>query len=170
MISLKKQEKPFIPKHADVRPFRDDNYLFEIHKYDRSKNLNNLIYLQNGTPFSILMDFGIDIEPIRQKYTCPHTGMDFFSLVPMYIMSDDIQKYSKLEFSEMTLDKEWNWSQDFDEKDNKPYYDKIFRTMVGTGYTSFASSWDGSNSEEVLGIELENGDILVCLTWFWYNK
>lgn len=170
MTKIKHQNKQFIPELGDISPFVDSKFLFEIKEWDRDKNLNNLMSLGNGTPFSVLMDLGIDIGPLRQKYTCPHTGMDFFSLVPMYIMSNNIQKYREKQFSDMVLDSEWNWMQDFDDKTNKPYYDKIYKSMIGTGYTAYTSSWDGSNSEEIVGVELDNGDILVCLTWQWYNK
>lgn len=171
MIKIIKQTEQFKPDYGDLRPFNDNKYLFEIKDYDqKNRNLNNILWLGDGNVWTILMDMGIDISPLRQKYLCPHAGMEFFSLIPIYIMSDNVQKYSERAYSDMIMDTEWNWSQDFDEKNNEPYYGKIFKSMIGTGYQAFTSASDGSSGEKVLAVALDNGDILLCLTWIWYNK
>ena len=168
MISVIFQKEIFIPKSGDISPFDDESrYLMETPSKDTSKYLVPIGTIANGNPFKSISKLDINLASINQKYTCPHSEMDFYSLVPLYLLSDDLNKYP-VEFSGMSKDKEWNWDRCYNDKGY--LYDNIDKAMLGTGYTLWTNAGDGSNDYLTVAVELENGDKIICLTWNWFNK
>jgi hypothetical protein len=55
-----------------------------------------------------------------------------------------------------------------DESTRKPYvFEKI---LLGAGYTTGTSTYDGSNSIIRSSVELDDGNNLLVFVWEWYNK
>lgn len=71
--------------------------------------------------------------------------------------------------SRMAFDKDWQWNRAWSEKDGY-YYGDVVKAMLGTGYTTGTIWSDGDSYYTLAGIELENGDSIVCITHNWFNK
>ena len=168
MIKIISQKDLFNPKSGDIYPFDNDlKYLLTVPTKDISRYIVPIGTIGNGNPFKSISKLDIDLSSITQKYICPHTEMEFYSLVPLYLLSNNLDKYD-FEFSEISKDKEWNWDNCFDNKGYRS--DSIDRAMLGTGYTIWTNASDGSNDYITVAIELENKDKIICLTWNWFNK
>jgi len=169
-MKIKKQNKSFIPEIGDIYPFEDKYFLMKIPEKDESKYLSDVFTLSRGfTPFESLRELGIDTKDIEQKYTCPHSGLEFYSLIPYKLISTDLSIYMEETSSNaMAFDKEWQWDYEDHKELFKP--SRLISSMIGSGYTCLTNYNDGSGDYIKVAIELENGDYLICLTWEWFNK
>lgn len=110
------------------------------------------------------------------QYECPFTKKNYFGTIPLAIISDDIKKYiennSKIPLwkKEMLLD--YNYQRDyFNEKTPiEELQDDITIALMGPGYTTCCYPSDGSKSLTLSTIPMDNGDIMVCINYCWFNK
>lgn len=93
LLKVKKQKQRFKPELEDICPFNDDNILIPVPQKDETKYLSNLLTLRMGHPFEVLEKLNIDLSEIKQEYECPHTGMTFYALTPIYLISNDLSVY-----------------------------------------------------------------------------
>lgn len=168
-IKVKEQDIPLKTDIGNINPFYDENILCAIPTLDRSKFLNSILSLEEGSVFESLRKAGIDTSSFEQTYLCPYSGLEFYSLVPMFLISNDLSLYIKrTEFNDMAFDKEWMW--DRQDPNNLFNPSDLNKSMLGSGYTYGCNISDGSNQYLLVAIELDNGDKLICLTWEWFNK
>jgi len=173
MIEAIIQTNPFTPKIGDIHPFEYPNVLKNIPDKNEAKYLISIFSLGEQTFFSNLSKHNINTSSIKSAYECPHTKMNFHSLVPIFVITDDLSKYiTQTEFNPHLFDKEWQWHNNYDSDNEKYpfYFGKIVKAMLGTGYTYGCNANDGDNSLIEVAIELNNGDTIICVTWEWYNK
>lgn len=114
------------------------------------------------------------------SYKCPFNGYRHYSLIPVSILTEDPLYYIKLFhdvqdnvrslpwYTNMACDPTWNKDEEITETDQ--YLNSVIRCAMGSGYTQTFYPNDGHFSHDVLGIEIDNGDILLFLVMKWYNK
>lgn len=123
--------------------------------------------------------FGID-ELHFGKHKDPYTGYEVYSIVPVAVLTDNTEKYTNnLKIPDCVLFA-------FDSQCIKLAFgpikeqDKLIHPMfsitlvgshlMGTGYTSYCSMYDGSRECMPAKMKLSNGDWLFVWFWNWYNK
>lgn len=112
------------------------------------------------------------------NYKCPFNEYIHSSLSPVAILSDDPMQYINMKrdeecglpwWSEMACDPFFLKEDDKDVSIDT-YLTSIDKALLGPGYTYFFYPNDGSSYTSTIGIELENGDIILFLIKKWYNK
>lgn len=112
------------------------------------------------------------------SYRCPFNGFVHKSIIPVAILTDNpidyIRMYHKTEndkylpwYTEMACDPEWNKE---DVVNAASYLSGIERALIGPGYTEMFYPSDGSTYTTNIGIELENGDVILFALKEWFNK
>lgn len=132
--------------------------------------LNNLDY----NTFTVLDKLNIDTSYFDNfKYECPFTKRENYGVVPIVIVSDNIEKYlvdchqSK---KEMVLDMDFQ-KEYFNEKvPLENLINSITISLMGAGYTNGCYPSNGSKDVMLSTIPLNNGDVIVCVNYVWFNK
>jgi len=118
----------------------------------------------------------VDEVPNQQNfmYECPYIGNRHFWLLPIAIMSDDIQKYkSKVSdcwFKEMVFDFDFVSGNAPINEALEDGGSTLIKSFMGHGYTDGTLPNDGSGNRELITMKLDNGDYIVAISHIWYNK
>lgn len=177
MIKVKNQEKSLEFDDADIL-FDFTEYIREYSKEEvNSKKVLLLDYFSPNTWKALEKIENLDQEEIAKLkemsiYHCPYTDREYTSLIPTTIWTENPENYfegTNYYFKDMACDDEWNKSQ-YKEKIESIHLSKIQKLMIGSGYTSCTLMSDGSTGMDKFFIDLDNGDILECVIYLWYNK
>lgn len=126
--------------------------------------------LVDVNPWRALDDLNIDASELMTIYSCPHTATEYFPLIPVALLVNDIEAYRNCRFRfgpDYTLD--WEFHKHM-YKERVYEINDIQKIMLGTGYTSYTTFYDGHGRIEKKKINLDNGDALLTYFWEWYNK
>lgn len=114
------------------------------------------------------------------SYKCPFNGYRHYSLIPVSILTEDPLYYIKLFhdvqdnvrslpwYTNMACDPTWN--KDDAITDYQQFFTSVIRASLGSGYTEMFYPNDGGYGFGTVGIELDNGDIVLFVIMKWYNK
>ena len=131
-------------------------------------------------PFKALKNFVSNVDAYFNNfnYNCPITNKDFCAVIPYAIVSDNIAKYKELTVSE--TGKSIYIDMVFDVPFNREYFNKgtdvsdciddISTALLGPGYTMMCLPSDGMCAPKFVTVNLDNGDIVICIGLLWYNK
>jgi len=177
MTKIKKQGKSLEIDFADIL-FNYTDFIREYSYEDvKSKKVLLLDYFSPNTWKAIEKIEILDKEDFSKLkdmsiYECPYTDREYTSLIPTMIWTEDIEKYfngKNYYFKDMACDDDWNKSQ-YKEQIENINLSKIQKLMIGSGYTNCTLMSDGSTGLDKVFIDLDNGDILECVIYLWYNK
>lgn len=170
---------------------------FDFHNYELKKFDSYFLDIKKN-PFKNSLDLGyLSIKPLERlknivsdefldklykaaQYTCPFNGYRHHCIVPVSILTDNPLYYIKKHhvivddstrtpwYTDMACDPTWNKDEEITETDQ--YLSSVILCAMGSGYTQTFYPNDGHFSHDVLGIEIDNGDILLFLVMKWYNK
>lgn len=169
MINIIPAEKPYTPDIGDlVCDFNKKVSGYLTLQKSKSEKIIPLSLIDLN-PWNALRDLGIDCSCINVKYTCPYTKYEHFAIIPTaLIVNGDVKIYSKVRHwnPEFVLDWEWHKKMIPDRLN----LSKIEKILLGSGYTDGTNAHDGSGAIIECRVILDNGDMLHCHTWEWYNK
>lgn len=144
-------------------------------EFIEGNNLNPIPLSEFKTnPFKYLAKLGIDASLFKDAatYECPVLDIEYVSVVPIYLVTQDFSKYSIHDsYSEsrrqMLNDASWNqhW---FSEADHAKH--RFADLLLGSGYTDGFLPSDGGNDYALASFKLSNGDYLIVKTFTWFNK
>lgn len=127
----------------------------------------------NTNPVTALRKFDFDTTLLEaaSAYVCPILQQQFRSVVPLYLVTNDIKKYSPVKSLredriKMLDDTSWNMHW-FDENVKTG---RFVDCMLGPGYTSGFLPTDGFSDFVMASFKLSNGDYLLAKTFTWFNK
>jgi hypothetical protein len=137
-----------------------------------------LLRLQASPPMSgCLRDF-----EAASRYTCPYSNMEPWALVPLGILANDASLYREA----FTAPGTWSYVYDMVIEQGRERHleqqlggldvelvsvlGSLTLGMMGSGYTAECLSCDGDAQRNLVSVDLENGDKLVCVAWIWFNK
>lgn len=157
--------------------FGDERY---IGVFDKSMYKKSFIKLQNldYNPLEVLETLDIDKKFFEQfKYVCPITHMEFYGVIPLIILTENIEKYLLMakgenyykHYKDMYLDMDFQrayWNDKLNINDD--ILSKIELSMLGTGYKYMP--YDGMSSIKYCTIPMDNGDTMVCAAYIWFNN
>ena len=172
MIRVVKSGGPKL-KVGEILPFSNGHLLNELHidDFNQSKYLVPIIDIAEECPFLTLAKMKIDTYHISEMYECPHTQMEFYGFVPMYLITENLEKFLKpTSHNEILFDKEYQWGQHFKISSNEFIPCTIYEHMLGTGYTHGASRNDGMSTKRLFAMDLADGSTIIGLTHVWFNK
>lgn len=126
-------------------------------------------------PLFAMKQLGIDQSLIVQAatYECPYIEKDFVSVIPTYLVTDNLSKYDRYKegnYQQSTLDRmndaDWNlhWFSE------EPQSNRFIDCLIGPGYTTGFLPSDGSSGYTLASFKLSNGDYLIVKTFTWFNK
>lgn len=178
-VSIVAAEKPYIPENGDLlcdfgdaAHSRPSQYLeTPLKAYPKGQVMPLGIIHPN--PLQAATRLGIDTLPILSAYSCPYTGYEFWTIVPVAICSTNLKKKwgeavrAVYHSPELALDHDWHRRM---HKDEIFELSDIGRLLLGSGYTSSTGINDGSRSRRQTAVRLSNGDMLWVHFWEWYNK
>ncbi len=113
------------------------------------------------------MELGINPGGLRIRYKCPYTDYDFYGVVPVALISDDLKKYKIHGNTDYWFDYEYHeqmWG------DKRFELNNIQKLLLGSGYTLGTRVNDGSSSVRQTTVNLSNGDCLWVHFFEWHNK
>lgn len=177
MIKILKQTESFKGKYYSDGSYlgdfvyADDYLLGNFNKDLYKKDFFQLEHVSVNT-FSALEEIGVDVSYFDNfKYKCPFTGNKYFSVIPVIIVSDNISKYKDFfKHQEMALDVNYN-RKEFNEKiEPEELINSIMKFLIGPGYTISFYPSDGSIDLSLSTLQLDNGDVIVCVNNVWFNK
>lgn len=103
------------------------------------------------------------------KYVCVYTEQTFYSLFPFLLVSNDPAAYFAgpyiPHFAEIAMDLAWNKGA----IDN-PGKSQIAQAVLGPGYDHGFMLNDGDVGQELVVIDLDNGDSIFAVSHVWYGK
>jgi len=109
----------------------------------------------------------------RIKYICPYNKYTHFWAVPLLVFTKDIQTWlikSNVSRPERFLDKDWvRRFYPLQTKNGFPFT-KIHRSLLGPGFSQNALIDDGHGHLYDSLVSLDNGDLLGCKVWVWFNR
>jgi len=178
MIRVIPAKNPYKPKHGDLvcgfnKPSAEGYIETPTNELPEGQVMPLCLIDHHCWQASKRLD--IDAAPIYAPYKCPYTKYEFFSIIPVALISTDLSgKWRKTVVErragvdpDYVLDHEFNrhmWKDTvFDIQD-------IGKLMLGSGYTSMTSIYDGSRSMHRSKVNLDNGDTLWVYFWEWHNK
>jgi len=177
MIKLLKipkiNNKRYTPEYGDIL-YGDEYIAGKV----ELKDIKHPILLSNfgNNTWETLKKFEIDYEMLQKRvtYECYMTGNKYYWFLPMMILCGystkayrGLSSFSDPYFN-MLFDEEWTLQ--FLEGYSVENINKIQQSLLGHGYTLGTLPSDGSNSIEVVWVEMSNGDKLVGFCWIWHNK
>ena len=132
--------------------------------------------MQNEISWIALNDY-VDGVPNYNKfiYECPYLKSNkYFWVLPIAIMSNDIQKYKALCSlpdwrKDMMFDFKWI-KETSSIEEYMEYENSLSQSFMGHGYTDFTLPSDGYGNRELITIKLDNGDYVLAISHIWYNK
>jgi hypothetical protein len=173
-IKLVRQDKHYAPKIGDLCWGNPEVGQYLV-GYSRAL-LKGKTFLQTGlfslNPWEALPLMGIHAYPLKIRYECPITELEFWAVVPAGVAAVDLETYrERLE----QVDSSWKGNVEKGWIERMHSYlpedvTPIKRAMLGTGYTDCCHPSDGHGSIVELMAPLNNGDILLLFLWEWYNK
>jgi len=119
----------------------------------------------------------INAADIRATYECPYTNYECFALMPVCLISTDLEgKWGKLIRRRPRISRcdpdfvmDYDWHKHM-HKDKRFYAHDVGKLLLGSGYTSGTLINDGSRELHQTIVNLDNGDKLWVYFWMWYNK
>jgi hypothetical protein len=167
MLTSIKQPVRFEPELGDI--------IFAaemLRKFDpevRHGHITPLICLsQNG--WTALANLNINAHDFRARstYKCPFMHMNiYYWNMPVALISQNPERYEALSGNAYAMDSDWH---------KKMYEERIFdlglvpRSLMGHGFTSGTLPSDGTPHIEKTLADVDNGDVIVCQTFIWFNK
>lgn len=170
MIKFIPAKKPYKPKIGDLLcdHFDKDASTYLTRQDPKSQKIIPLGVLYPN-PWVALTDLGIDYKQITVRYTCPYTEYEHFAIVPTaLIINGEVEVYSKVRHYNPKFVLDWEWHQKM--IPDRLTLGRIARTLLGSGYTNSWNANDGHGAIVECRATLDNGDMLHCHTWEWYNK
>ena len=183
VVTLKKQTPSHTPKLGDWLWWPE--YLMTVvPKEDLlASDIQYLSLLADNDPWRMLGKTAVfdDVQLCALSeatmYDCPFTNNKYLGVVPIGIISDDINKYrdsaafpSDHGLWDMLWNHEWTRFMLMHGGALELHLDSVARASMGHGYTSNTRSGDGHGRIKDMKVELSNGDLLICKAWEWYNK
>lgn len=131
--------------------------------------LSVVIGKNNGTVGSSQVDKIIE----KFTYRCRYTDRDYIAVLPIAIITNDINKYLSID----GLVVPWLHESLNDQKWIKHFYplsefslSSISKCILGTGYEKDFIVEDGCFSNDYSKMEMDNGDFILCVNLVWHNK
>lgn len=135
------------------------------------------LYFINQNPWDALTALKIFCFPFKEmvEYTCPYTRYVHFWALPLYLYTENIDLWiNKIRpfyrKADLLMDKEGMGEhyKAYSEKGLK--FNKIQRTMLGSGYTDKTLKGSGEGFLYDMSLLLSNGDYLAGKVWVWVDK
>lgn len=179
-MDYKERSKNSYFDHLNFELDKFDKYFINVDKNPKSNSIK-LSYF--STKPKLRLNGLIDQEFIdnlfsASTYKCPFNEYIHSSLSPVAILSDNPMQYIEMKrepervlpwWSDMACDPTF-LKEDDEDVIVETYLTNVDQALLGPGYTDFFYPSDGSNYTDTIGIELENGDIVLFLIKKWYNK
>lgn len=179
-MDYKERSKNSYFDHLNFELDKFDKYFINVDKNPKSNSIK-LSYF--STKPKLRLNGLIDQEFIdnlfsASVYKCPFNEYIHSSLSPVAILSDNPMQYIEMKrepervlpwWSDMACDPTF-LKEDDEDVIVETYLTNVDQALLGPGYTDFFYPSDGSNYTDTIGIELENGDIVLFLIKKWYNK
>jgi len=169
---VKKRSSPDI-EVGTISPFLWPELLNNLHSEDfnQERYLVPLIDINSREPYETLSKLNIDTFYLRDMYECPYTGMEFYSFVPMFLLTDDLSKFLRpTPDNEKLFDKEYQWQQNFKASTDQFIKCDIYSYLAGPGYTYENKRSDGRNMQRLFAIDLSDGSTIIGLTHIWVKS
>lgn len=179
-MDYKERSKNSYFDHLNFELDKFDRYFINVDKNPKSNSIK-LSYF--STKPKLRLNGLIDQEFIDKlfaasAYKCPFNEYIHSSLSPVAILSDNPMQYIEMKrepesglpwWADMACDPTF-LKEDDEDVIVETYLTNVDQALLGPGYTDFFYPSDGSNYTDTIGIELENGDIVLFLIKKWYNK
>jgi hypothetical protein len=148
----------------------------EHHLRGLKKNYNfiPLDYIDSFDSYSALKRIGVEnVDEIIEKYQYIGWKTEFrhTSVIPMYILTKNLSKYSTFAYENLIKDQEY--IKFFPMIDSiEDYLNPIEKSMIGTGYTYVTQPNDGFSDLRfaIMNTDSIDGDKILCITRVWFNK
>lgn len=179
-MDYKERSKNSYFDHLNFELDKFDKYFINVDKNPKSNSIKVSYF---STKPKLRLNGLIDQEFIdnlfsASTYKCPFNEYIHSSLSPVAILSDNPMQYIEMKrepesvlpwWSDMACDPTF-LKEDDEDVIVETYLTNVDQALLGPGYTDFFYPSDGSNYTDTIGIELENGDIVLFLIKKWYNK
>jgi hypothetical protein len=146
-------------------------YLIDLKK---EYNFVPLGYIESYDHYSALKRIGVEnVDEIIEKYQYIGWKTEFrhTSVIPMYILTKNLSKYSTFAYENLIKDQEY--IKFFPMIDSiEDYLNPIEKSMIGTGYTYVTQPNDGFSDLRfaIMNTDSIDGDKILCITRVWFNK
>lgn len=123
-------------------------------------------------PFRALTWLDVDFKEADFTYQCPYTEQTFHGVVPFALAARDFSRYKKqrLAHSQYVFDVDYHKENCGDYSPWDFWFEsRILQLFLGSGYTEFCRSFDGSVEMRNAVVPLGD-DLIMVKFWEWYNK
>lgn len=170
MIKFVHAKNPYKPDHADlICDFQNEGSSKYLTLDQPTSEKTIPLSIVDPNPWTALAKLGIDYKQLCVRYECPYTHYEHFAIVPTALLvNGNIEIYKKVNHfnPDFVLDWEWHLKMIPD----LLTIGKIGKILLGSGYTDMNNVFDGSGAIIQCRAVLDNGDMVHCYTWEWYNK
>lgn len=187
-------EKINIIKHPNAVPLNDNgNILYPFEDWETSLTgggfysyfdktiLDQMdfipLYFIQPNPWESLIGLKVNCFDFKDKvaYTCPYTNYVHSWALPLYIFTKNINLWIERvkqisSKADRLLNKEWMTKYYSPYSERGLRFNKIQRTMLGSGYTGKTLQEDGEGYLYDMLLLLDNQDLLGGKVWIWFNK
>lgn len=124
-------------------------------------------------PLTALISLRVDTDAFERAmtYTCPYTTYTHLWAVPVAILSSRPSLYPPSDAFARSYAHAFDWRWNAGQWGDRIFkLDRVGQMLLGSGYTNFTGAQDGSGSQELNKVPMDNGDFVLVRHWVWYNK